>query len=96
MVNEPRHMTLEVLQRGMIDSFEEFYNFTHVLNEALNEATYTVEETFRRLLLFGARPIQHSTLMKGAGIFIVKKWKRLNAHYFDYLRQVRTPGFDKF
>jgi radical SAM superfamily enzyme YgiQ (UPF0313 family) len=88
-VFQPKRMSADALQKGMIDAFEDFYNVTQMLNEGLNETYYWTTEMLRRAMLFGSRPVQHSTLLKGMGIYLLKKWKRMNVEYFDYLRKLR-------
>lgn len=88
-VFQPKNMTPLELQQGMLESFEEFYSYTHLLNEALNTMYY---KTIGKIIsIINNQPYLDSTLaIKFVANHIIKRWQKLNKDYMNYLLQVKN------
>jgi len=86
-VHAPRLMTPSELQDGMIDCFNDFYNYFNAINDALEAVGRTIGATFRSLHTKAFFPSFYPTFMKVAGRNIIRQFVRKNQHYLDYLRQ---------
>ncbi len=88
-VFQPKNMSPYELQQGMLDSFEEFYSYTRILNEALNVVyDKTVGKAVR---VINYKPYISSTLViKFVGNHIIKRWLKLNKDYMAYLSQIKA------
>jgi radical SAM superfamily enzyme YgiQ (UPF0313 family) len=86
-VHAPRLMTPSELQNGMIDCFNDFYNYFNAVNDAIEAVGRTVSAIFRSLHTKTFFPSFYPTFMKMAGKHIVRQFVRKNQHYFTYLRQ---------
>ena len=88
-VFQPKNMSPFELQQGMLDSFEEFYSYTRLINEAFN---IVYDKTLGKavgLINYKSYPV--STLaIKFVANHIVKRWSKLNKDYMAYLAQIRT------
>ncbi|MBN2543409.1 B12-binding domain-containing radical SAM protein [bacterium] len=85
VVFQPKNFTPSELQEGMIDCFEEFYNYTGALNEALVTFFKTggalIKSTYKSVKF----PSLSAPVVKLVGKRIVKRWKKFNRPYFGYL-----------
>ncbi len=88
-VFQPKNMSPFELQQGMLDSFEEFYSYTRLLNEALN---LVYDRTLGKAVgLINYKSYPASTLaIKFVANHIVKRWSKLNKDYMAYLSQIRS------
>ncbi len=88
-VFQPKNMSPFELQQGMLDSFEEFYSYTRLLNEALN---IMYDKTIGKAVgLINYKPYIASTLViKFIGNHIIKRWLKLNKDYMAYLSQIKV------
>jgi radical SAM superfamily enzyme YgiQ (UPF0313 family) len=87
-VFQPKNMTPFELQQGMLASFEEFYSYTRLLNEALNTV---YDKTIGKIAsLVNPKPYIDSTLaIKFVANHIIKRWHKLNKDYMNYLSQIK-------
>lgn len=85
VVFKPKHMSPRELQKGMIDTFRDFYSYTRMLNEAINSAAHasrTVLQALHKKVYFPSiRPLKY----KIAGRIILNAWVSKNGSYLDYL-----------
>ncbi len=88
-VFQPKNMTPWELQSGMLDSFEEFYSYTRVFNDALN---MVFDKTIGRVGgMINSRAHSYSTLViKLFAKRIIKRWFKLNEDYINYLAQLKA------
>ncbi len=85
VVFQPRNFSPAELQRGVIDSFSDFYSYTRALNDAvaiLFETGDTLWQSLSRQVKF---PTLTPALVKAFGRKIVKDWVRFNRPYLGYL-----------
>ncbi len=99
-VHAPRLMSPSELQNGMIDCFNDFYNYFNAVNDAIEAVGRTIGAMFRSLHTKTFFPSFYPTFMKMAGKHIVRQFVRKNQHYFTYLRQqavsrMQRPQADK-
>ncbi len=86
-VHAPRLMTPSELQDGMIECFNDFYNYFNAINDALEAVGRTIRAAFRSLHTKTFFPSFYPTFMKVAGRHIVRQFVQKNQHYLTYLRQ---------
>lgn len=90
VVFQPKNMTPEELQRGMISCFSDFYTYTAAVGDALGTIADKGYALARNLVAAKrhARKID-GALLKLAGRGLVKSWIADNR---SYLRYLRAPG----
>jgi radical SAM superfamily enzyme YgiQ (UPF0313 family) len=94
-VYTPCLMTPSELQKGMIDCFNDFYNYFNAVNDAIEAIGRTISATFRSLHTKAFFPSFYPTFMKVAGRHIVRQFVRKNQNYFSYLRQLAAPRIQR-
>lgn len=85
VVFRPRHFTPAELQRGVIDSFSDFYNYGRAFNDALWVFFETGDALWQSLRRRAKFPTLTPALVKAFGRRIVRDWLRFNRSYLGYL-----------
>jgi len=86
VVFEPKNLTAEELQRGMIDCFNDFYSYSNAISDAIDIFFTTASSCFVGLVKRVKFPSINSTLIKLIGKKIVHKWVNFNRPYLGYLK----------
>jgi radical SAM superfamily enzyme YgiQ (UPF0313 family) len=87
VVFQPKNMSPEELQRGMIACFSDFYTYSAAVGDALGTLADKCGALFKNL--FAAKPHARKidgALLKLAGRGLVKSWIVDNRPYLHYLR----------
>ncbi len=85
VVFQPKNLTPEELQQGMLGCFEDFYSYTHAFNDAINLFFKTSGIAAKSIYKHVRFPQLSSPFIKALGKHIVKKWKSGNKSYLGYL-----------
>lgn len=85
VVFRPKHFTPAELQKGVIDSFSDFYNYGRAFNDALAAFFETGDALLQSLSRRVRLPTLTPALVKAFGSRIVRDWVRFNRPYLGYL-----------
>lgn len=88
VVFQPRNFSPAELQRGVIDSFADFYNYGRAASDALATVFETGDALWQGLSRRVKFPSLTPALVKAFGRKIVKDWVRFNRPYLGYLEVI--------
>lgn len=89
VVFKPKLMSPWELQKGIIDTYEDFYSYLMMVEDAFLAGVDFMAQSYHRTINGISFGKMKKMFIRLAGHKIVKQWQQLNEEYLDYLRNLR-------
>lgn len=89
VVHKPKKMTPHQLQKGIIDTYQDFYSYIMASRDALEASADFIGNLFHLTANKISDLKINRTMFKFVGHAIVNRWTKLNKKYMEYLAHIK-------